>query len=263
MQADAEAIAARGVLSSRRARESIVYHGRMGGERWQARPNGRVRARAIAVAILLWAPTAALPGADQPPAPADALSEARLLSAALGSVTGLVASFTQTVESAALPSPQVERGTVYLLRPGRMRFEYEEPKGKLAIADGRRTYLYLPEEHQALVGPLDAQGTRNGVSLLLRDRIDIVGEFAISWGEPVDRGAPRPLMLTPRLPNVEYRSLLIETGPEHLIRTLAVVDPLGNRVTYRFSRLKQTASLDPSLFRFTPPEGVELRDAGS
>src|SRR2546425_13334842 len=85
-----------------------------------------------------------------PPVPADAVSEARRVEEALNGLKGFVASFTQTVESPGLPRPQVEKGTVYLLRPGRMRWDYDVPRGKLAGADGRRTYVYLPEERQEI-----------------------------------------------------------------------------------------------------------------
>src|SRR5262245_41204963 len=78
-----------------------------------------------------------------PAVPADAVAEARAVEEALNGLKGLVASFSQTVDSPGLPRPQVEKGTVYLLRPGRMRWEYEAPRGKLAIADGRSSYVYL------------------------------------------------------------------------------------------------------------------------
>lgn len=192
---------------------------------------------------------------------AAALSEARLISAALNSVTGLTASFTQTVESAALPSPQVERGILYLLRPGRMRFEYLEPKGKLAIADGRRTFLYLPEDRQALSAPLDPSRTKSGIGLLLEERIDLVSEFAISWDGPGEAGGTRLLRLAPRSTGAEYEFLLIATDVDHLIRALTVVDPLGGRVTYRFEHLMRAATLDAALFHFTAPKGVAVQEA--
>ena len=204
-----------------------------------------------------------LMAADAPPAtatPEAALSEARLLEAALEGLDGLVATFTQTVESPALPSPQVERGTVYLLRPGRMRWEYEEPEGKLAIADGSRTYLYLPEERQAVTSSLDLDRPGGGMSLLLRGRVDLVGEFEIAWGSPAGQGERRPLLLTPRSPEAEYQHLLVETGEDHLIRSIAVVDALGARTTYRFSRLRRVSDLDGSLFRFVVPEGVSVEE---
>src|SRR2546427_9996335 len=145
-----------------------------------------------------------------PPGPADAVSEARRVEEALNGLKGFVASFTQTVESPGLPRPQVEKGTVYLLRPGRMRWDYDVPRGKLAVADGRRTYVYLPEERQVLVAPLDPHGTRTGVGLLL-NRVDLVGSFEISWGPGAETG-PRPLLFRPRAPRAEYDSLLVFTG---------------------------------------------------
>src|SRR5881296_1270524 len=150
---------------------------------------------------------AAPPAAGSPAVPADAVTEARAVEEALNGVRGLVASFTQTVESAGLPRPQVEKGTLSLLRPGRMRWEYDEPPGKLAVADGRKSYVYLPEERQVLVAPLDLQGTRNGVGLLLGP-VDLVGSFEISWGPPTSTG-PRPLLLKPRAARPEYDHLLL------------------------------------------------------
>jgi len=194
--------------------------------------------------------------------PTEAISEARLLEAAVGGLSGLVASFTQTLESPALPRPQIESGTLYLLRPGRMRWEYREPRGKLAIAAFGRTQLYLPEERQLLIAPLDREGGESGMALLLRDRLDLVAEFEIGWGPEDGRGGKRMLKLTPRSGSAAYRCLLVGTGPDHLIASLAVVDALGSTVTYRFSRPRRVATLDDDLFRFTPPPGVEVQEVG-
>jgi len=212
----------------------------------------------LAVPAVGPAPDKAVPGG--PVVPADAVSEARRVEEALNGVKGLVASFTQTVESAGLPRPQVEKGTVYLMRPGRMRWEYEVPRGKLAIADGRRTYLYLPEERQVLVAPLDPGAARTGISILL-NRVDLVGSFAITWGPGPERG-PRPLLLTPRAPRPEYQSLLLTTGPDGLVRSLTIVEPLGSRVTYRLERLRQVDALADDLFEFKPPAGIDVQEVG-
>ncbi len=193
-----------------------------------------------------------------PVVPGDAVSEARLVEAALNGMKGLVAFFTQTVESPGLPRPQVEKGTVYLLRPGRMRWEYDVPRGKLAIADGRRTYLYLPEERQVLVAPLDPESAGSGISILLH-KVDLVSSFAVTWGPGPKRG-PRPLLLTPRAPRPEYESLLLTTGPDRLIRSLTIVEPLGSRVTYRLERLRRVETLADELFEFRPPAGIDVQE---
>src|SRR5947209_3612447 len=121
---------------------------------------------------------AGMAAGNPPPVPADAVGEARRVEEVLNGLKGFVASFTQTVESPGLPRPQIEKGTVYLLRPGRMRWAYDVPRGKLAVADGRRTYVYLPEERQVLVAPLDQEGARSGLSFLL-GRADLIGSFSI------------------------------------------------------------------------------------
>ena len=188
------------------------------------------------------------------------MAEARRVEGALNGVKGLVASFTQTVESAGLPRPQIEKGTVYLMRPGRMRFEYDVPKGKLAIADGRKTYLYLPEERQVLVAPLDPRSAGSGVSILLQ-RIDLVATFVVGWGPGPERG-PRPLMLSPRAPQPEYEYLLLTTGSDRLVKSLTIVEPLGSRVTYRLERARQVDTLPDELFEFNPPAGIEVQEVG-
>ena len=198
-------------------------------------------------------------GAEARRARAAALSEARLLEAALNGLAGLVASFSQTLESPALPRPQVESGTMYLMRPARMRWEYDTPQGKLAVADGRRSWLYLPEDRQALIAPLPDDGRHTGMSLLLRPRIDLERGFTIEWGPEPEGGGRRPLKLTPRVEQADYLYLLVEADAEHLIASLAVIDPLGGRVTYRFTHTRRVATLDESLFRFTAPEGVDVQ----
>ncbi len=211
-----------------------------------------------AILIATTPPSWAEGGTATAPVPADAVSEARSVEEALNGLRGLVASFTQTVESAGLPRPQIEKGTVYLMRPGRMRWEYEVPRGKLAIADGRKSWVYLPEERQVLVAALDQEGSRSGIAILLQ-RVDLVGSFEISWGGGNERGA-RPLLLKPRAPRPEYDHLLLTPGPDHLVRVLTIFDPLGSRITYRFDRLRRVETLDDDLFRFETPAGIEIQE---
>ena len=218
-----------------------------------------VRGAQICFALLVIGAALSGPGAA-PAGAGDAAKHALRLQAGLESIRGLVASFTQTLESPGLPRPQRETGTVFLLRPGRMRWEYDEPPGKLAIADGSRAYLYLPEDRQAVVAPLKLDDVGQGMSLLLRDRIDLSREFSIGWGTAAEAGGSRPLLLRPRSPGAEYDHLLVETGSDGLIRALTIVDSLGGRVSYRFDRVRRVSSLPDSLFRFVAPPDVELRE---
>jgi outer membrane lipoprotein-sorting protein len=201
----------------------------------------------------------ALLAAAPPAFAAEARSEARRLQAGLRTVRALVGRFTQVVESPGLPSPRVERGTVHLARPGRMRWDYDDPPGKLAVTDGTRAWLYLPEDRQVIVSPL--RRGDSGIGVLLDESSDILREFTVAW-EPADPPAPRRLRLTPRRPGAPFDHLLVEPGPEAFPVSVAVVDPLGGAVTWRFSLVRLLDTADPSLFRFTPPAGVEVQESG-
>jgi outer membrane lipoprotein carrier protein len=176
-------------------------------------------------------------------------------------VRGLTARFTQTLDAASLPSPQVEEGTLYLLRPGRMRWDYSRPAGKLALADGTRTWLYLPEDRQALSAPLEG-GTDAGAALLLRDTPDLTAEFEPSWSRERGRGERPILALKPRAADAPYDRILVETDASGFPVALTVLDPLGGRVVYRFTGLRFVDTLDPGLFRFTPPPGISVQEIG-
>src|SRR5260370_19044970 len=42
-----------------------------------------------------------------------------------------------------------ESGTLYLRKPGKMRWDYDQPKGKLFVSDGKYLWLYTPDENRA------------------------------------------------------------------------------------------------------------------
>jgi len=41
---------------------------------------------------------------------------------------------------------RIESGTVYFSRPGRMRWDYEEPEEKFFLSDGRTVWFYVPAD---------------------------------------------------------------------------------------------------------------------
>ena len=42
-----------------------------------------------------------------------------------------------------------EKGDLFLRKPGRMRWQYTAPAGKLFVSDGKFVFSYLPEENVA------------------------------------------------------------------------------------------------------------------
>lgn len=213
------------------------------------------------------AASALIAGAFAAPATApgreiDAVAMTRVIETRLNGVRGLVAQFSQTLDSAALPAPQIETGTLYLMRPGRARWEYASPAGKLAVADGQRTWLYLPEDRQVLAAPLPDPAHDEGIGLLLRERVDLMAEFQPAWGASPRKGAPRSLVLSPRKAQAAYERLVVEADADGFPIAITVLDSLGGSVTYRFTALRFVDRLQETLFQFTPPPGVPVQDVG-
>src|SRR5215510_12507253 len=74
------------------------------------------------------------------------------LQARYDSTAGFRADFTQEVESATLGQKVESRGTVVFKKPGRMRWEFNEPKQTL-VSDGKFFWFYQPLEKQVLKTP--------------------------------------------------------------------------------------------------------------
>ena len=173
---------------------------------------------------------------------------------------GIVANFTQTLESRTLAVPQEEAGTVYLKAPGKMRWEYSRPRGKLAVCDGRKVFLYLPEDRQVLVGAMEDLDAGALVTRLLLGETSLDSQFKVE-GEP--EGEVWSLRLSPKKPDFPYDSLTLEVAAENgAIRRIGMLDPLGNRMEYRFDDIRVQKSLPPKLFTYQIPRGVEIQTFG-
>src|SRR5580698_10967986 len=63
-------------------------------------------------------------------------------------IQSLQVNFVQTYKFRG-PTRAPEKGTLYLHKPGRMRWQYTVPEGKLGISDGKFFYDYDPAEKRA------------------------------------------------------------------------------------------------------------------
>ena len=195
----------------------------------------------------------ALAGALPPPsAAAEAL--ARRVEARQRGIQDLQGRFTQTYRSGVLGRDVVERGTVSVKRPGRMRWEYRDPEAKTFVSDGKSFYFYVPADKQVIVRD---QGDSRGVTaLLLSGKLDILAQFDVGL-ETTPAGAPR-LRLSPRTPEGEVERIYLEVDATDRIRTIEILDPQGNRSRFDFQDLRENVGLPDRLFHFEVPRGVEV-----
>ncbi len=180
---------------------------------------------------------------------------ARRLDQRQRSLRDLTARFVQTYRSGALGREVVERGIVSVKRPGRMLWEYKLPEKKLFVSDGTTAYFYVPADRQVIVR--EQQGDQGLAAFLLSGREGIVDRFNVSLEPGAPVGLTR-LRLSPKEPDPEMESALVDLDAAHRIRSVQLLDAQGNRSRFDFEDIRENRGLKDSLFRFQIPRGVEL-----
>ncbi len=147
---------------------------------------------------------------------------------------------------------RTESGTLQIKRPGRMRWEYQQPRAKLFITDGKTAWFYTPGDRQARSTPSrKLDDLRSPLAYLLgRAKLERVFD-----GNFVLQGKPRGL--TGHLTRV-----LIEVTPEGRIDRIVAEGQDDSVTEYRFLESKEDVAIADDRFRFVPPAGVEVVTGG-
>ncbi len=175
------------------------------------------------------------------------------------SVTTISSRFQQNYRAPGID--QTEGGLLWMKKPGLMCWEYKTPEEKLFVADGHKTYLYVPEDHQVLVRTFDANELHSTPLQFLLGKGDILASYAAAWEtelKPKTQG-DRMVRLTPRAAGAEYDYLVLELDPATLnLRRLVIRERSGNTSEFIFTDLKTNLKIEKRRFHFDVPKGVEV-----
>lgn len=161
-----------------------------------------------------------------------------LANRSLNAFTRLQARFMQTSPGGSRAS-----GTVYIQRPGRMRFQYDPPSGMLIVSDGSVVALQDTELRTTERTPLRS----TPLNIILGQNIDLERNARVLR---VSRAGPW-LMITARDRggNMDGQITLQFHGPSAELRSWDVIDATGARTRITLSGATQPASFDRTLFR--------------
>jgi outer membrane lipoprotein carrier protein len=94
--------------------------------------------------------------------------------------------FTETYR--AQGRVRVEKGELFLRKPGRMRWQYTAPAGKLFVSDGKFIYSYTPQENRAEKMKMkEADDLRAPLAFLL-GKLHFTDDFREFRAHPEDGG---------------------------------------------------------------------------
>lgn len=169
-------------------------------------------------------------------------------------LTSLRADFVQTVFDAQSRPVQTSSGRMYMQKPGRFRWDYRQPYAQVIVADGERLWLYDSELEQVSVRRMDAALGATPLALL-SGAAPIEEAFRVDSG--VTEGDVHWYELRPKDPQAEFKRLRVAFKGEALIG-IELEDVFNQRTRLSFRDLERNVDLDPKLFQFTPPPGVDV-----
>jgi outer membrane lipoprotein carrier protein len=170
----------------------------------------------------------------------------------------LKAEFQESYSGAGLKRD--ESGELWLEKPGKMRWQYEQPAPKLFVVDGKNAYFYVPSECQARrMSAKKLDDFRSPIRYLLGHtklqseftKLTISSDPPKLAGDLVLEGVPKGLE------DRVQRVLLEITPADHISRIR--IEELDESVTeFMFRDIQENVTVKPELFRFVPPPGVEV-----
>lgn len=215
-------------------------------------------AQVTLAALVVLGTAAGATRAQQPSMEGEALAGA--IQRHYDTVRDFTADFEQVYEGGVLRRRTVERGTVAISKPGRMRWDYTSPETKLFLSDGEQIYFYVPADKQVRVSPMPEGNRAPTPILFLAGRGNLVRDFHVEEAPaPDDLPNVRALSLVPRQPEPEYASLAIVVDARSFaLRRLVVTDAQGGASTFTFTNLKENAGVPDQRFTFRIPRGVDV-----
>jgi outer membrane lipoprotein-sorting protein len=162
----------------------------------------------------------------------DALSEY------LNGLRTLQASFTQISADSSLST-----GSLYIKRPGRVRFEYDPPNNALVLAAGGQLAIFDPRGNAE---PESYPLSKTPLSLILADNVNLSQDRMIAAHE-YDGTSTILTVQDPDFPEHGVISLVF-TGPQPQLRQWVIEDQNGDQTVVVLNDMTTQLSLSESLF---------------
>lgn len=176
------------------------------------------------------------------------------LQARLAGLRTLSANFEQQVEAADGHRLQASAGILQLAKPGRIYWVAEPPFEQTVVADGTRIWVYDPDLEQVTVRTLHSQLDNSPAALLVGDPGQVLQEFRVC---AFPEGQRMRILLRPLVTEAIYRELELEFAAERPT-AIRMTDSLGQRTRIALTEVELNQPLEPGLFQFTPPPGVDV-----
>jgi outer membrane lipoprotein carrier protein len=155
---------------------------------------------------------------------------------------------------------RTESGRLVLRKPGKMRWDYDQPKGKLFVGDGKYLWLYTPLDNRAERMKLKESDDMRAPLAFLLGKLDFQKEFRNLQAKP--EGSGMRITAEPKTDNLPYSAVEFVVSADQRTRMVKVTGFDHSITEFRFDEEKVDPPLDAKLFQFQVPKGAQLVEAG-
>jgi outer membrane lipoprotein carrier protein len=154
-----------------------------------------------------------------------------------------------------------ETGTLTLAKPGRMRWAYDSPAGKLFLLDGNSAISYTPGDPQATRYPEKQLDDLRSPLRFLLGHTELAKELDHLTLTLVS-DAPKLYTLSgiPKGMQQRLRSLSLTVDVAGQIHAMRAEETDGSATTFTFTDLRENIPAAANDFTFKPPAGVTIVD---
>ena len=137
----------------------------------------------------------------------------------------------------------ISTGTIYIKRPGRVRFEYNPPDNALVLASGGTVVIHDPKTNEP---PESYPLNRTPLSIILARNVNL-GQARMVVGHTSDGTTTTVTAQDPE--NPEYGNIqLVFTGNPVELRQWVINDDAGSQTTVVLGELQKGGSINNALF---------------
>jgi outer membrane lipoprotein carrier protein len=150
-----------------------------------------------------------------------------------------------------------EAGVLLLKKPGKMRWTYSQPAGKLFILDGHDGYFYSPGDTEVQRVPVKKLDDMRSPLRLLLGHAKLEQELT---GLSIAPQADGTYVLTGIPKNMEKRvaAFSVTATPQGVIQSIRVEETDGITNSFLFTDERPNAAAPDASFVFTAPAGVNV-----
>ncbi len=180
--------------------------------------------------------------------------QAQTLQMRFSGLDSFSAEFSQKLFDADQVMQEETSGVLRVQRPNRFNLEYRQPYYQLYVADGKELYFYDKDLEQVTVKAQEGM-LENTPAMLLSNpgkldqlyHVTPLGEDGgLFWYE-----------LVPRQAGGSFERITL-AFKDNQLRIMELQDSFKQTTRLMFKNIQRNPDLNPKLFQFTPPKGVDV-----